>query len=160
MNAALGIIRSKNPKARFILTVSPVPLIATAEDRSVLVSTTYSKSVLRTACEEVAADYADVAYFPSYEVITGTYNRGRYFASDLRSVTEEGVAHVMRLFMRHYAGEPVQAPASEPVQAEPVRDGEGEGAGDREHEAREQIGAIEEVVAVMCDEEALDRSEV
>ncbi len=103
LNAAIKFILAKNAQARFLLTVSPVPLVATAEPRSVLVSTTYSKSVLRVAAEEVSQAYNTVAYFPSYEIITGNYTRGRYFADDLRSVTEEGVSHVMRLFMEHYA---------------------------------------------------------
>lgn len=42
-----------------------------------------------------------MAYFPSYEIVTGAFTRGRYFAADLRSVTEEGVEHVMRLFLHH-----------------------------------------------------------
>jgi len=158
MNAALGFVRSKNPRARFILTVSPVPLIATATGESVLAATTYSKSVLRVACEEIAADYDDVAYFPSYEVITGNYNRGRYFAPDLRSVTEEGVAHVMRLFMQHYAGASGgRGPATRPPQGEqPKRPVEAIVGGGQDDQA--QSRAIHEVVAVMCDEEILDRS--
>ncbi len=103
LTETIDLIRSKNVNARFILTVSPVPLVATMEDRSVLASTTYSKSVLRVAAEEVAARYDEVAYFPSYEVITGSYTRSRYFDEGLRDVTEEGVSHVMRLFMQHYA---------------------------------------------------------
>lgn len=98
----IGLLRKINPRSKVILTVSPVPLMATAEPRHVLVSTTYSKSVLRVACEQLVAQSTGVAYFPSYEVIIGNYNRGRYFAEDLRSVTEEGVSHVMRLFMKHY----------------------------------------------------------
>ena len=100
---AIDFIRSKNAEAKVILTVLPVPLAATAENRSVLVSTTYSKSVLRVAAEQVSQQVGQVAYFPSYEVITGAYARGAYFAADLRTVTEAGVNHVMRLFMKHYA---------------------------------------------------------
>ncbi|MFZ1482204.1 MAG: GSCFA domain-containing protein, partial [Paracoccaceae bacterium] len=37
-------LREINPSARMILTVSPVPLIATYEQQSALVSTTYSKA--------------------------------------------------------------------------------------------------------------------
>jgi GSCFA family len=148
MQEALRFIKSKNNKVRFILTVSPVPLIATAENRSVLVSTAYSKSVLRVACEELAMDDPDVAYFPSYEIITGSYNRGRYFAADLRSVTEEGVAHVMRLFMKHYAKQ-TEVPSPS------LYDADNEEAA-RDRAAREQLKAIENVVAVMCDEERLD----
>lgn len=91
-----------NPKCRVILTVSPVPLIATYEPQHALVATTYSKSVLRVAAEQIRAQYSNVEYFPSYEIIAGSFNRGKYFESDLRSVTDEGVAHVMRLFLKHY----------------------------------------------------------
>src|ERR1700722_1614849 len=102
LEAALSLIWQRNSSARVVLTVSPVPLIATAEDRSVLVSTTLSKAVLRVAAEKIAKHHAQVAYFPAYEIVTGAYTRGAYFADDLRSVTEPGVAHVMRLFLGHY----------------------------------------------------------
>ena len=93
-----------NPGARILLTVSPVPLIATFEDEHVLAATIYSKSVLRVAAGEAARKYGNVDYFPSYEIVTGTFTRGGYFGPDLREVTEAGVSHVMKLFMRHYAG--------------------------------------------------------
>lgn len=88
-----------NPQARILLTVSPVPLVATAEDRHVLVSTTYSKAVLRVAAEEINSQFTNVCYFPSYEIITGPHAQGRYFGPDRREVVEEGVEHVMRIFM-------------------------------------------------------------
>jgi hypothetical protein len=142
---AFDFIRSQNPRVRFIVTVSPVPLIATAENRSVLVSTTYSKSALRVACEELSgAD--DIAYFPSYEIITGNYARSRYFAPDLRSVTEEGVAHVMRLFMTHYTS------AASETNLVGVA-----GQISIDEEAREQLEEMQNVVSVICDEEALSR---
>ena len=92
-----------NPAARVILTVSPVPLVATYADRHVLASTMYSKSVLRVAAEQVAQRHPHCDYFPSYEIIAGSFNRGRYFGDDLRAVTPAGVDHVMRLFFGHYA---------------------------------------------------------
>lgn len=94
-------LRRINPRARVILTVSPVPLVATATDRHVLQATSYSKAVLRVAAESVAITLPDVAYFPSYEIITGPQARGHYFADDLRSVTDEGVDRVMNLFFAH-----------------------------------------------------------
>lgn len=94
-------LRLVNPKAKLILTVSPVPLAATYEPNNVLVSTAYSKSVLRVAADIVSRSCENVYYFPSFEIISGNYNRGRYFGPDLRSVTEEGVDHVMSVFMRH-----------------------------------------------------------
>ncbi len=97
-------LREVNPAAKLILTVSPVPLIATYEDRHVLVSTTYSKSALHAAAVETAATLPDVSYFPSYEIVTSPLNRDRYFEDDLRSVSAMGVNHVMRVFFRHYVG--------------------------------------------------------
>jgi GSCFA family/Polysaccharide biosynthesis enzyme WcbI len=94
-----------NPKAKMLLTVSPVPLVATYEDRHVLVSTTYSKSVLRAAAEEICRDNALCDYFPSYEITTGNFNKGSYFESDFRSVKQEGVDHVMGLFLKHYSSD-------------------------------------------------------
>ena len=103
----IDLVRAGNPRVRFIITVSPVPLVATGEaTKSVISATVYSKSVLRIACEEISKSRPDVAYFPSFEIVTGNYTRGQYFADDLRSVTEAGVAHVMKIFMKHFAVPP------------------------------------------------------
>ena len=104
LQSLVDLFRRLNPGVRILLTVSPVPLIATHGDDHVLAATTYSKSVLRVAAGETARSNAHVAYFPSYEIVTGSFNRGRYFADDLRNVTEAGVDHVMQVFLRHYAG--------------------------------------------------------
>ncbi len=134
-------LRGVNPKARILVTVSPVPLIATVTGQHVLVATTYSKSVLRVAAAEAEAAVPEITYFPSYEIITGNFNRGAYFAEDCRSVTEEGVSHVMRVFMRHFTTGGAGDVA--PPRAEPVVDA--------------HTASIKKIVAVVCDEEALDR---
>jgi hypothetical protein len=95
-------VHSVNPRCRILLTVSPVPLIATYEDRHVWTSTVASKAVLRVAADEAARRYHHVTYFPSYEVITSPAAGSRYYADDLREVTSLGVEHVMRLFSTHY----------------------------------------------------------
>jgi hypothetical protein len=97
----LRTLKEVNGTARVILTVSPVPLIATYEQTHVLAATTYSKSVLRVAAEEIVRGHSNVSYFPSFEIITGNFNRGSYYADDLRSITSDGVNHVMRLFTKH-----------------------------------------------------------
>jgi GSCFA family/Polysaccharide biosynthesis enzyme WcbI len=96
-------LKAVNPNAKIIFTVSPVPLIATYENQHVLVATTYSKSVLRAAAGEITKANLHCDYFPSYEIITGNYNKGKYFEDDLRSIRPEGVDHVMRLFLSGYA---------------------------------------------------------
>lgn len=123
LHRVIGHLSLRRPGCRVLFTVSPVPLIATFEPKHALVATTYSKSVLRAAADAVARAYAHVDYFPSYEIITGSYNHGTYYDTDLRTVTEDGVAHVMRMFMRHYAeqGDTISAPApAAPAPAAPA----------------------------------------
>ncbi len=95
-------IRRINPTCRVILTVSPVPLIATYEPTHVWTATTYSKAVLRVAAEEAARMCQQVFYFPSYEIITSPAAGGAYYADDLRQVTDLGVKHVMRSFKKNF----------------------------------------------------------
>ncbi|WP_226554144.1 GSCFA domain-containing protein [Celeribacter naphthalenivorans] len=88
------------PGIRMVLTVSPVPLTATASGKHVMVSTGYSKAVLRAAAGELADSYGDVDYFPSYELITNPAAQGRFYKDNLRSVTDEGVAAAMSMFFQ------------------------------------------------------------
>ncbi len=113
-------LRAVNPKLKFLFTVSPVPLTATASGHHVLQATTYSKSVLRAAAADAATDHDGVDYFPSYEIITGAPFAGQFYEENLRSVKEEGVDTVMYLFFASYkslmdqsfgGGKPVVAPA-------------------------------------------------
>jgi hypothetical protein len=98
MEAALALLQRMNPGIRLLLTVSPVPLTATAAGRHVLVSTTQSKSVLRSVAGEMAEDHAAVDYFPSYEVIAGPQARAGFYAPNLREVVLPGVEVVMGHF--------------------------------------------------------------
>jgi GSCFA family protein/polysaccharide biosynthesis acetyltransferase WcbI-like protein len=101
--AFLARLKHVNPDAKTVLTVSPQPPIATYEPRHVLVSATYTKAALRVAADEIERTHPDVWYFPGYELVASAFNRGAYFARDLRTVTPEGVEHVMRLFLEHGA---------------------------------------------------------
>lgn len=141
-----------NPPAEIILTVSPVPLAATARtDQHVLTATTYSKSVLRVAAEMLVSRFPHVSYFPSYEIITGAFSRGAYYAPDLRNVLEDGVAHVMRLFMKHATTGSGAAP--EPDSPSPKPQKERAVAAESAHV--QELAA--KLVEVECDEAALDR---
>ncbi|WP_410211799.1 GSCFA domain-containing protein [Aquirhabdus sp.] len=126
LNAFLQRLKSVNAKIKVLLTVSPVPLIATFEKQHVLVSTTYSKSVLRVAAETASREYDWVEYFPSYEIITGNFNLGKYYEDDLREVNSNGVSHVMRCFLRHYAEghtqKSVRYDVVQPINKHPVSD--------------------------------------
>lgn len=112
MVRALELMRSINPQLRVLLTVSPVPLTATATGEHVLSATTYSKSVLRAVAGQLCEDLCDVDYFPSYEIITGTPFKGAFYQPNQREVTPEGVAFVMQQF---FAGLDAVQPVPTPV---------------------------------------------
>lgn len=92
-------LRRINPNLRFLLTVSPVPLTATASGQHVLAATTYSKAVLRSAAGYLTQIRDDTDYFPSYEIITAPVFKGQFFEPNMRSVSSKGVAFVMGQFL-------------------------------------------------------------
>lgn len=92
------MLRGVNSGARMLLTVSPVPLMATASAEHVLVATSYSKSTLRAAAGDFCERTEGVYYFPSYEIIVSPQARGMAFDPDQRSVNQFGVNMVMKHF--------------------------------------------------------------
>ncbi len=125
MTEVLRLLATANPLLHMLLTVSPVPLTATASGQHVLTATSHSKSLLRALASELVRDHRRVDYFPSYEIITHPAYRGRFFAENLRSVLPEGVDHVMTCFFRDQAARfggnvpPVTPPPPVPPTAEP-----------------------------------------
>ena len=104
-------LKSINPDVRAILTVSPVPLTATASGEHVLVATTQSKATLRAIAGDLASWEESITYFPSYELVASHPMRGLFFNPDLRTVSDAGVDFVMGHFFRD-APEPVATPAT------------------------------------------------
>lgn len=98
------LLESINPSVRFLITVSPVPLAATASDKHVLPATIYSKSVLRAVAGQLADTYENVDYFPSYEIITNVLVGRSFFdeSSGLRNVTPDGVRAAMAYFFAEH----------------------------------------------------------
>lgn len=122
LKKAISLMRQVNPKLRFLLTVSPVPLTATKSDQHVLVATMYSKSVLRAVAGCLAGSDRLVDYFPSYEIINSPVFKGAFFEPNLRNVSAYGVRFVMNTFFeclrKKYGGKafnnPVNAKAGKP----------------------------------------------
>jgi len=138
LDAFITDLMAINPSARLVLTVSPVPLVATYENRHVLTSTVASKSILRAVADDAERRWSGVLYFPSYELITMSANKGMYFEDDWRSVRSTGVDHVMRAFLASCT--------SFGQNSEPEDDNE-------VARLRRELGRIEKI---MCDEEMLD----
>lgn len=141
--AARQRLKRINPEMRFLVTVSPVPLTATATGRHVEVATCYSKAVLRAACGMLTEKHEDVDYFPSFEIITSQTAGGRHYEDNLRNVTAEGVATAMGLFLGAHGVE---------TQGEPTPGIAPAGTGRRRRPRRRQSQAEE----VACEEALLE----
>ncbi|SEB40933.1 GSCFA domain-containing protein [Rhodobacter sp. 24-YEA-8] len=100
------LLHSINPRGQMILTVSPVPLAATASGGHVLVATGQSKATLRAVAGDLARSHEDIFYFPSYEIISSHPARGMFFEPDLRNVNDFGVSLVMQHFFGALGAQP------------------------------------------------------
>ena len=104
MTETIALMRGINPKIRFLLTVSPVPLTATKSGKHVLTATTYSKSVLRAVAGQLSDQIDCVDYFPSYEIIVAPVFGGKFYEPNRRGVTARGVSFVMDSFFKCLTG--------------------------------------------------------
>ena len=93
-------VRTLNPTIRVILTVSPVPLVATATGGHVYSANFFSKSVLRAACGFIENELENVVYFPALEIVLGI-GAGKHFREDLRNINELGLRSVLNTLFAH-----------------------------------------------------------
>lgn len=134
----MELARAINPSMRFLFTVSPVPLVATATADQVVVATTYSKSVLRAAVGYLTQTYDYVDYFPSFEIASSSPMKGMFFNPDMRTISMHGVAHIMKqFFSEHTPPKPMQPKAGQPQGRQSAAGGD-----------REKIACDEELLAV------------
>ncbi len=92
------IIKAHNPKFKLIISVSPIPFLATgrAKTHHVIEANTHSKAVLRVAADELVRKNEDMYYLPSYELVTECVENP--WTADARHVTPETVNKVVGMF--------------------------------------------------------------
>lgn len=96
-------IRQNRPDSRIILTLSPVPLVATFRPISCVTANSVSKASLRIAIDELMREHSadgKLHYFPSYEMMMHFIENA--FGDDLRHPRRDSVRTVMRTFQKHY----------------------------------------------------------
>ncbi|MEM9062813.1 MAG: GSCFA domain-containing protein [Pseudomonadota bacterium] len=102
LEAFFDLVGQHNPGFRVILTVSPVPLTATATGHHILSASNYSKSVLRAVAGQMEAAHENIDYFPSFELIASHVARGAFYNENLRTVAAPGVETAMRVFLQQH----------------------------------------------------------
>lgn len=106
----LALVRALNPSARLYVTISPVPLIGTAELSSAVIADCVSKTTLRASLHEVLREgAADAHYWPSFEIVRwlGAHTTLPAFGADdnaSRHVSNWLVEMIVQRFSRHLFG--------------------------------------------------------
>ncbi|MEO5350016.1 MAG: GSCFA domain-containing protein [Magnetococcus sp. YQC-3] len=100
--AVIDAVRAENPDCQFVISLSPVPLQATLEQRSAMEADCLSKSILRVSAEQVVSLRPRCIYWPSFEIIRwlGAYIPGMYGAED--GTPWHVSDHVIKTIMKHF----------------------------------------------------------
>ncbi|MBL4813428.1 MAG: GSCFA domain-containing protein [Rhodobacteraceae bacterium] len=96
------LIKHRTKPLKMLVTVSPVPLLATFRDMDVLVANAYSKAVQRAALDEFLLDKQGVDYFPSYEFVTLSSPEVAWSRNDYRHVSGDVVNRIMSNVLTRY----------------------------------------------------------
>lgn len=104
LHAVLDLIKKYAPKAKIIVTLSPVPLRATFRPISQMSANSVSKAILRVTIDEVWRERDDFSYWPSYEIVKEFLpaTKGHPYDPDNIHVTDEAVAFIMKHFEKHF----------------------------------------------------------
>jgi hypothetical protein len=90
-------LKAFNPGVRIILTVSPVRHI-----KDTLELNSVSKSILRVACHSLQEAYADVEYYPAYEMQLDDLRDYRFYKADMIHPTEQAEDYIWEQFTARY----------------------------------------------------------
>lgn len=92
-NSIIDLIRSHNPSAKIIFTVSPVRHI-----KDGLIENNRSKARLIELVNNLVS-YSDVSYFPSYEILMDELRDYRYYEEDLVHPSKLAVQYIWERFI-------------------------------------------------------------
>jgi hypothetical protein len=93
-------LKQVNPNLKITLTVSPV-----RHTKDGMAENQVSKSILRAACHYLVADYEEVDYFPSYEIMMDDLRDYRFYKADLIHPNEVAEAYIFEAFSKTYFSE-------------------------------------------------------
>ncbi|NNE55419.1 MAG: GSCFA domain-containing protein [Flavobacteriales bacterium] len=92
------LISKHRPDAKTILTLSPIPLIATFRNAGCLTANSVSKSTLRVAIDQAMSEAADdsLYYWPSYELVADVFHLP--YKQDRRHIRADVIEYILKLF--------------------------------------------------------------
>jgi hypothetical protein len=100
-----SLIRKFRSDSSLILTLSPVPLVATFRPVSCMTASSVSKAILRVAADEVVRAHPEdtnhcLFYWPSYEIVKEYFDDP--YKQDNRHIKGEAVNVIVDLFVKYF----------------------------------------------------------
>ena len=105
----INFVRTIRPDIKIVVTVSPVPLLASFEYESAVQADCLSKSTMRLVAHEVVnnSNISNILYWPSFEVFRWAgSNAGNFYGADDGAawhVSEDKVAGTVRAFIEMFS---------------------------------------------------------
>jgi len=96
-DTAYQALKELNPDLQIILTVSPVRHV-----KETLPTNSISKSILRVATHYITERYADVLYFPAYEIMLDDLRDYRFYGQDMLHPTPTAEDYIWQKFTATY----------------------------------------------------------
>ncbi|MDR0333221.1 MAG: GSCFA domain-containing protein [Dysgonamonadaceae bacterium] len=93
----ISLIKSKNDKAKFLFTVSPIRHWKDGAHENQV-----SKSILHLAIDSLQSRFADVHYFPAYEILLDELRDYRFFAEDMMHPSSVAISYIWERFSETY----------------------------------------------------------
>jgi hypothetical protein len=90
-------LKKFNPAIKIILTLSPVRHV-----KDTLELNSVSKSVVRAACHVISGSFADVSYFPAYEIMMDDLRDYRFYKADMIHPTDVAEEYIWEKFSEKY----------------------------------------------------------
>jgi len=103
LDAIMSLVKSINPKAAFIFTVSPV-----RHTKDGFVENTRSKSHLISAIHNIVEPRKHIYYFPSYEIVMDDLRDYRFYNEDMLHPNKTAINYIWQCFQKSWISEDTQ----------------------------------------------------
>jgi hypothetical protein len=97
LKTAIELIRSINPYAKFIFTVSPI-----RHWKDGAIENQCSKAALLLAVAKLVREIKDIYYFPAYEIMMDELRDYRFYAIDMLHPSDQATEYIWERFLQTY----------------------------------------------------------
>ena len=101
LKKAIGVLRSRNPMTKIIVTVSPIRYAKYGYHGSQLSKATLLLAVDRLLRDADFSQDGGIYYFPAYEIVNDELRDYRFYAPDMIHPSQQAVDYIWECFVAH-----------------------------------------------------------